>query len=387
MGTPRARGTGSIFKPKGSSYYWIAYVSGGKRRYESTKSTRKKDATDLLISRLGDVAHGIVVTPKLGKLALSAGLTAVVNDLKMNGRKAVSHSERRIRKHLLYQPATPEAPETGYFNPDRRMNTITTSDLTAYTAHRLSQGASAASVNHELATVKRAFRLALRAGELVSMPYIPMLKLHNVRTGFFERSEFDLVRGALPTSLRGVVTFAYLTGWRVMSEVLPLKWAQVDRRTLTVRLEPGSTKNAEGRTLPYDLLPELAAVMEDQWREHERLQASGTICPFVFHRDGKPIRDFRSAWQAACTTAGCPSKLLHDFRRTSVRNLVRAGVPEKTAMGITGHKTRSVFDRYDIVNAADLRAAMGKLAENAETGHSATTQVKRFEQRVADAKR
>jgi len=253
MGTPRARGTGSIFKPKGSSYYWIAYVSGGKRRYESTKSTRKKDATDLLISRLGDVAHGIVVTPKLGKLALSAGLTAVVNDLKMNGRKAVSHSERRIRKHLLYQPATPEAPETGYFNPDRRMNTITTSDLTAYTAHRLSQGASAASVNHELATVKRAFRLALRAGELVSMPYIPMLKLHNVRTGFFERSEFDLGTGRSAYAYRSTRTGQHekrrrahvalrppaRTGRRDGGPVARARTASGQRNHLSLRLSSG----------------------------------------------------------------------------------------------------------------------------------------------------
>jgi integrase len=375
---PRAKGTGTIFKPKGSRFYWIAYMSGGKRHFEGTGSERKGDAQDLLTARLGDVSKGIAVTPKMGRTTFANGLKAVVNDLRMNGRDSVlcprckvaccgveghgNHIQRQIDKHILYRPATADAPERGYFKPDRRMSTITTSDLTAYVAHRLSQGAAAASVNHELATIRRAFRLAVRGGELAHMPHVPMLTLHNTRQGFFEREQFEAVRGALPEALRGIVTFAYITGWRVQSEVLPLQWAQVDRRAQIVRLEVGTTKNDKGRTLPYGLLPELIAVLDAQWQEHERLQAAGIICPFVFSREGKQIREFRGAWKKACTTAECPAKLLHDFRRTAVRNLTRAGVPEQQAMAVTGHKTRSVFDRYDIVNEADLRSALGKLA-------------------------
>ena len=85
----------------------------------------------------------------------------------------------------------------------------------------------------------------------------------------------------------------------------------------------------------------------------------------MFHRDGKPIIYFRRAWQAACKSAGVPGMIPHDFRRTAVCNLVRAGVPEKISMTITGHKTRSVFDRYDIVDEADLRKAVGMLGDAA----------------------
>src|SRR5262249_10112148 len=118
-----------------------------------------------------------------------------------------------------------------------------------------------------------------------------------------------------------------------------------------------TTKNDDGRVFPFDLLPELRAVIAGQFERRV------TSTPRVFHRDGTPIRDFRDAWAKACAAAGCPQFIPHDFRRTAVRNLIRAGVPEKTAMLLTGHKTRSVFDRYDIVNEQDLRNAVARLAE------------------------
>ena len=168
--------------------------------------------------------------------------------------------------------------------------------------------------------------------------------------------------------MRPAVTFLSLTGWR-LGEMLALEWRQVDRTARTIRLEPGTTKNAEGRTFPYDGLPALRDVIDERAREAARLKREGRICPFVFHEDGRPwieggraSRAFRPAWMAATKAAGCPGRLVHDFRRTAVRNLVRAGVPEKTAMMLTGHRTRSVFDRYDIVNEADLRGAVARLA-------------------------
>ncbi|MEE9301938.1 MAG: site-specific integrase, partial [Alphaproteobacteria bacterium] len=217
-------------------------------------------------------------------------------------------------------------------------------------------------INRELAILKRAFRLSVQAGKLLHVPHIPMLAENNVRTGFFEHDEFEDVQAALPEELQGILMFAYLCGWRIRSEILPLTWAQVDRKARTIRLEPGSTKNDEGRTLPYDLLPEMVDVIERQWEAHESLASEGAICPWVFNRRGRQIKGFVKAWKSACTTAGCPGTLPPDFRRTAIRNLVRSGVPEKTAMAITGHKTRSVFDRYDIIDEADLRNALGTLA-------------------------
>jgi integrase len=132
----------------------------------------------------------------------------------------------------------------------------------------------------------------------------------------------------------------------------------------TIRLEPGTTKNAEGRILRYDRLPELSRVNNMQWREHELLQKRAVSFRTSSIEPGNPSSIF-AAWTTACRTAGVPDKIPHDFRRTAVRNLIR---PDQTAMVVTGHKTRSVFDRYNIVNEEDLRTALGKLAGTAATG-------------------
>lgn len=110
------------------------------------------------------------------------------------------------------------------------------------------------------------------------------------------------------------------------------------------------------------MLP-LRAVLEAQ-REHTRAveRQTGRIVPWVFHRDGQPIRDFRKSWQTACRRAGVPGRLRHDFRRTAVRNLERSRVPRSAAMAMTGHQTESVYRRYAIVDEAVLREVGERLA-------------------------
>lgn len=328
--------------------WWVRYYRNGRRLEESSGSKKKGDAERLLKQREGAVANGVAITPQVGRLRFDEAVADVVTDYRINGKRSLAHVERRVKLHL--EP---------YFG-GRRMVAISTPDVRVFVAQRQAAGASNAEINRELSIVKRAFTLAVQAGNLLARPHIPMLHEDNVRQGFFERHEFEAVRAQLPEALRAVVTFAYLTGWRVPSEVLPLKWSQVDRDHGIIRLNPGQTKNSEGRVLPYGELPELVAVVEAQWVEREY---GGAVAVHVFHRPGGgEIRDFRTVWQSACAAAGVPGRIPHDFRRTAVRNLVRRGVSERTAMQITGHKTRSVFDRYDIVNEADLRTAVGKLA-------------------------
>jgi integrase len=138
----------------------------------------------------------------------------------------------------------------------------------------------------------------------------------------------------------------------------------VDFEARVVRLDPHTTKNDEGRTFPFtDALQQL---LEAQKAEHDRLTAKGVLCPWVFHRTGKEMKGkriirFTKAWRKACEKAGTPGRIPHDLRRTAVRNLVRAGIPERGAMQLTGHKTRSVFERYNIVSECDLVEGAKKL--------------------------
>ena len=267
----------------------------------------------------------------------------VVTDYQVNGKRSLRELRIRLEKHLL--PAFGE----------KKAKEVTTEAIQAYILQRQAEGASNAAINRELAALKRGFNLAIRAEKITRRPYIPRLEENNVRQGFFEPWEFAAILPRLPEYLRPPMTFAYSTGWR-RGEILSLTWDRVEREEGAVRLYRGTTKNKDGRLI-Y-LTQELRAVLAQQWQHHKEQYPA---CPYVFHRDGRRIKDLRGAWERACKESGLAGKIPHDFRRTAVRNLVRAGVPERVAMTITGHKTRDVFDRYNIVSDGDLREAMRRL--------------------------
>lgn len=214
-------------------------------------------------------------------------------------------------------------------------------------------------LNLELALLRRAFRLAARAGKVAVRPEIEM---------------FEAVRDQSPDYLKPLAEAGFLTGWR-KSELLSREWRHVDFDHGWLRLDPGETKNGEGRLSP--LTPELRAVLEAQraWvREVEK--TTDAIISHVFVRpDGAQITGFRRAWRTACKRAGVTGRLFHDFRRTAVRNLERAGVSRSAAMKMTGHKTETVYSRYVIVSESDLREAGEKLAVLHETDRNVARKV------------
>jgi len=222
------------------------------------------------------------------------------------------------------------------------------------------QGASNATINRELAIVKRAFHLGAQSDppSVLRVPHIPTLEENNVRTGFLEHDAYLRLRGELPEEIRPLFVIGYHTGAR-KGELLPLWWDQVDLTANRITLEPGTTKNREGRTLPvYGEMREWVLI------ERAIRDAQHPDCPHVFRRASKPVKSFRKSWAEACKRAGVAGLLFHDLRRTAVRNMVRAGIPEKIAMQISGHKTRAVFDRYNIISERDLALAAERMQQH-----------------------
>ncbi len=336
------RGSGSVYMKRGWAY--IHYYASGKSVTEATGTKNKAEARRMLQARLGQLAEGRFVGPAVERVTFDELAQDFLTEYEVNGRKSLREARIRVNKHLIP------------FFGNKRAHQITTADVQAFIAQRQAEGASNGEINRELAALKRMYNLALRAEKIAKRLYVPKLEEDNARQGFLEREDFNRLLAQLPDYLRPPLGFAYYTGWRIKSEILPLTWDRVDLDAGTVRLYRGTTKNRDGRVIA---LPQvLKDILEQQWAEH---LASYPDCSFVFHREGQYIRNFRKAWQGSCQRAGLLGKIPHDFRRTAVRNLVRAGVPERVAMMITGHKTRSVFDRYNIVSAGDLEEAARRI--------------------------
>ncbi|HEV8198764.1 MAG TPA: site-specific integrase [Candidatus Polarisedimenticolia bacterium] len=349
------RGLGRIYL-RGSTW-WIQYSHRGKTHRESAKSDRDVDAARLLKKRLGEIGNGRLIGPASERTTFADLEKMITDDYAINGRKSgvrLQTSLTRLREH---------------FGEDRAID-LTADRLAGYVRARLEdkdRPVKPATVRAELAALKRAFALAKRAGKVADVPPFPILTIQNTRTGFLEQGDFARLAAKLPDHVRPLAQFAYLTGWRI-SECESLTWRQVDLVGGWARLEPGSTKNGEGRAFPLRSLPDLAALMERQREAVTALEReTEQIIPWVFPKpDGSPIGRFDKAWKTARKAAKLPGVLFHDLRRSAVRNLERAGVSRSASMKLTGHKTESVFRRYAIVDSADLEAATAMLAAHRE---------------------
>jgi integrase len=362
---------GSLYRPsyrgtdgtkKESAIIWLKYRDAlGVLRRESSGTEREQDARRLLRQREGAAVEGRVVLPRADKITVSELAERVRADYRANGRRSADRLEYSLAHILPFFGA-------------RRAIQVTTPTIDAYIKMRLEAKATASTINKELAALRRAYSLARKAELLYRHPHIPRLAENNIRKGFFERQAFEAIRACLPAQYRALVGAMYLTGWRV-EELTSREWPHVDLKAGWLRLEPGETKNGEGRMFPLLTLPELSGIFQAQRQmtlEQER--RTGRIIPFVFHHRDRRVGDFRKAWKTACLAAGYavlvsakPRKiggypLLHDFRRTAVRNLERAGVSRSAAMKMVGHRTEAIYRRYAVTSEADLRDAGAKLA-------------------------
>jgi len=340
------KGTKKIFKR--GKFWWIRFHKDGKRYQISSKSELKTVAEKLLKRLEGEAASGKTLSIDYSKIRWDELAEDFLRDYRVNGKKSLPKAERSVdhlKKHF----------------GGRRAVDITTDAIRSYTDTRKAEGAANATVNRELAALKRSFNLAKRANKIQWVPGFEMLPEDNARTGFIGPEQFHALRNALPANLKGIFTLAFMYGLR-RGELLNLTWKGVDLDKGRLRLEPKDTKNKKGRTivLKADALEMLTA----QKGAAEALGcASDTDHVFRNNTNTGPLKDYRGAWEKACKEVGLEGLLFHDLRRSAVRNMVRGDISEHTAMKISGHRTRAVFDRYDVVDEKDLEAAADKIAE------------------------
>jgi len=363
------RGQGRIFTR--GCIPWIAYFRNGKEVRESggtallqAEAKRRRPLTDheatvvaqkFLETRLREVANereGLrpFIGPQQEKLTVEDLVGNYEQDCEIRQLK----SRKPIRSHLKHIRE--------FFGQGRAL-AVTGERLRGYIQARQGEGAKPATINRELEGLQAAFNSAVDSGRLALASKFPSLPEHNARQGFFERGDFLRVLSLLgDTDLTDFLEWFYWTGMRP-AEIRALSWNCLDRETATLRLPAKDAKTGFGRVL----------ALEDPLREiiECRTQAQRPGCELIFCRTRKgkpvPVGEFRKRWKTACAFAGVSGKNPYDLRRTAVRNLVRSGTPEAVAMRISGHRTRSVFDRYNIVSENDLREAITKTAAYVES--------------------
>lgn len=342
-------GTGRIYRRPDveGGTWWIDFSYRGQRHRESTESTKRSDATKLLKKRMGEQGSGQFIGRAEERVMFEDLASMIETNYQVKGNR----STRALRFSLVHLRE--------FFGMSRAID-ITTDRINSYVAERMEAGAAPATIQQELSHLKRAFNLAVQARRLSTRPHVPGIRVKNARTGFFEAADLERVLSELAPEVRPVIRFAHLTGWRI-GEILSLQWSQVDFKAGEVRL--WVSKNDEPRVFPFHTLPPLAALLTEQ-RERTRAleRETGTIIPHLFHRAGQPIRSISNGWRAACRRAGLPGMLVHDLRRTAVRNLELAGVSRSVAMKLTGHKTENVYRRYAITDSRSLADGVGRLA-------------------------
>ena len=337
--------------------YQLDYYADGERHRPSARTRERSVALQLLAERVALARpHG-----SAGDLRLSDMLAALIADYTVRLRR----SGRRVRICVAHLVA--------HFGGDRHVRTIATADVDEYQAARLRSGMGPGTARLEASVLRRGFNLAALLGRVLHVPKIRLLPAPPPRSGFVERPELDQILAHLPEHVRPAVLAAYLTGWRVRSELLSRRWQHVTfAAPATLRLDSGEGKTGAGRE--YPLMDELLGVLWAQRAKADEIeQRTGRPVSWVFfHDDGRPLLSIATDWRKAVTLVGLPGLRLHDLRRSHVRNLMRGGVPSHVAMELVGHKTRAMLDRYSITDSRALAESVAKFyANQPHNGHTA----------------
>jgi len=319
----------------------------------------KTDARAYRDDKKGEIRKGLYNTVGPSRKTTVAGLMAlVVADYRRNNQEL----EDALRHEKFWNE---EAGKT-------LAHSITGNTLLAWADKWLKAGLTQATVNRRIRPLLRGYRLALDSQPrlVAQVPAWHDLKESAPRSGFVEQDIYQQLRAALPRYAQIPVTVGFWTAMRI-GEILTLSWPQLtfNHQEKTVRLLLGGslTKNGEPRQviMPGELYETLAAWQRETKRDYP-------LCRWVCHRRGVQIGSIHKIWQSVCVQLGLATGervkkdghfrnyqglIVHDLRRSGLRNLIRAGVDRDTAKAISGHKSDDVFSRYNIVNEEDLAQA------------------------------
>ena len=345
----RPRGSGSIYQQPGSRFLWIAYRdANGKLVRESAGSEKATDAQKLLRDRMGKADAGNSVTSEVRRITVEKLYDALLVEYKKQGQDE-KWAKGRWTTHL-----------ESFFANMRAVN-VGTRQINSYIAKRQDEGAMNGTINRELSLLQRSFMLGYEAEpRTVAHPLrFSRLAESKPRTGFIEQKTYDALTENCPDLfMRAMLALGYSFGFR-KSELLTLRVSDVDLFSNIVQLRDSKNGVLRKVALTEETRKLLTACITGKNAED-----------YVFTRNGKPVVDFRGTWDKVTLAAGCPGLLFHDLRRSAVRNMVRDGTPETVCMKISGHKTRAVFDRYNITSDGDLADAAKKIEQRPRVVHS-----------------
>lgn len=355
LGLPMtARGMGSLYLR--SDTWWLAvYVNGQRVRISTgikggSPGHPPKEAELFRATKLLELGRGGLAGLTADTLTVREVLDLLIVRYRAEQRPTVAVVECRL-KRLVERYGSWKVKD---FTMDR---------ILAYAVMRRDQDRAAiATINLELAYLRRAFAIAVECGRLTQIPRVPRLPGTKIRQGFIEPAQFEAILDRLPKRNHPPIRFLAMTGWR-LSEALAMEWRQVGWLAEEIRLP--TSKTGEPRALPFSTSPDLRDLLLEQRRLADELQVRlGIVIRNVFFTTkGRPLgrKTLQGAWARARVKAGWPNLLIHDLRRTVVRDLERAGVSRSAAMAITGHRSEVVYRRYAIVARQDVEEAMSKL--------------------------
>jgi integrase len=361
------RGQGRVYRREVGgreiSVWWMDYSIRGKRHRESSGTTSRRDALELLRQRIGKRRNG-TMNGRPERVTL-ADLKSVLEKHYVRGDNASWPRAEQAFRHL-----------EEFFGKDARAVEITKASVSEYQDTRLRKGAARNTVRYEVAVLSAAFGVAVEHDLLATKPIFRRPAEGEKRSGFFESADFTALVVELPADIASLVVFLRMTGWR-RGEGVGLMWSQIDwddpcypgehaepvpGARACIRISESQTKGNDAREFPIGEAPELRNLLLERWQKRDGLH--------VFHRRGQPIGDFRKAWARACKAAQVPGRLVHDLRRTAARDFRRAGVSEGEIMRLCGWKTRSMFDRYNVIDSADLSRAVAQRFNGTVAAHN-----------------